>query len=486
MTSFIKKLRLFRRKTQILLVFVLLSACDGGALQLANGVGGTGITVGRLTAFGSMFVNGVKFNTDNATFVRDGVGSRSQGDFSTGEIVKINGTIDSNKTTGTATEVIFTDLLEGVVTKVATAKSLEVLGQKVRTDSLTVLHGFEKLSDLKLENVVEVSGFSINNEILASSIKLISERYVEGSSFELEGPISNLNRSAQTFSINNLTVGYSTTEFVGLDEGDINNDQYVTVSTKENINNGTLSALVVILSDEELEADTYYEIEGYVTRFTSASDFELDDYPVETNMYTTYSNGTAADISMDSHLIISGVVNSQNILVADKIKVLNADDEVLLEANIESINVEEQSVTLLGLTVDVDSFTLLSDETIEDSDASLDLTDFSIGDSVFVSGRSIDGSFFADRLSKIDTIPNSFMSGVASSIDRGSNEIVLSGIQVVTDGATLYFDQDLNEVSATVFFSRVEENTTALIVEGNSNGGTAFLATELQITVNEY
>ena len=138
MISFIKRLPLLRSKASIILVCILLNACGSDSLQLANGVGGTGISVGRLTGFGSMYVNGIKFNTDNATYIRDGVGSKSQDDFSTGEIVRINGTIDSNKITGTANEVIFTDLLEGVVTSVASGESLEVLGQKVTTNSLTV------------------------------------------------------------------------------------------------------------------------------------------------------------------------------------------------------------------------------------------------------------------------------------------------------------------------------------------------------------
>ena len=483
MFSLCKKLPVIRNKAQILLVLVLLSACDGGGLQLANGVGGTGITVGRLTGFGSMYVNGIKFNTDAATFIRDGVGSKSQGDFSTGEIVKINGTIDSNKITGTANEVIFTDLLEGVVTKVASGKTFEVLGQAIRTDNLTVLHGFNKLSDLKLDNVLEVSGFSINNEILASSLKLISEDYVAGSTLELEGLISNLNKSTQTFSINNINIDYSLAEFMGVNAMDISNEQYVIVSAEENINNGTLSAVLVTLNDDELEANADYEIEGFVTQFVSSTSFELDGFPIISSASTTYRNGAAADISMDSHLIITGTVNNQGDLVAQNINILNADTDVLLEATIESIDLPNQMIMLLGQTVNINSFTLISDEAVENNH-SIALADFSIGDSVYVSGREVEGDFLADRLSKISPISMSYLSGGASSIDRNLQELTLFGLQVMSDGSTVYFDKDFNEVTQAAFFDLIEENETLLTVEGSGVSG-GFSATTIGIVVEE-
>lgn len=480
MISLIKKIPSLRGKAPIILVCILLNACGSDSLQLANGIGGTGISVGRLTGFGSMYVNGVKFNTDNATFIRDGVGSKSQGDFSTGEIVRINGTIDSNKTTGTANEVIFTDLLEGVVTSVASGKSIEVLGQKVNTNSLTVLHGFNKLSDLKLDNVLEVSGFSVNNQILASSIKLISETYVTGSSLELEGFISNLDSSAQTFSINNISIDYSMADFMGVNSAALANDQYVTVSAEENINNGTLSALLITLNDDELEEDIYYEIEGFVTQFTSSSSFELDGVSVLTSPSTTYINGAAADISSDSHLIITGSVNAQNVLFAESIKILNVEDEVLLEANIESIDLQNQTISVLGQSVRIDSFTLISDETVEDN-YSIALADFLVGDSVFVSGRNVEGVFLADRLSLISAITSSYLSGTASAIDRNLSELTLFGVQVMSDSTTVYFDADFNELSKSAFFNQIVENETLLGIEGNVTGGNSLFALSMSI-----
>jgi len=254
----------------------------------------------------------------------------------------------------------------------------------------------------------------------------------------------------------------------------------VTVSAEENINNGTLSALQITLNDDELEENIYYEIEGFVSQFTSSSSFELDGVSVLTSPSTTYINGAAADISNDSHLIITGSVNAQNVLFAESIKILNVEDEVLLEANIESIDLQNQTISVLGQSVRIDSFTLISDETVEDN-YSIALADFLVGDSVFVSGRNVEGVFLADRLSLISAITSSYLSGTASEIDRNLSELTLFGVQVMSDSTTVYFDADFNELSKSAFFNQIVENETLLGIEGNVTGGNSLFALSMSI-----
>ena len=59
---------------------VAISACGGGgggSSSQSAGIGGTGITArgyvqGEVTGFGSIFVNGKKFNIDSSNFIVDG------------------------------------------------------------------------------------------------------------------------------------------------------------------------------------------------------------------------------------------------------------------------------------------------------------------------------------------------------------------------------------------------------------------------------
>ena len=52
---------------------------NGGSTQVA-GIGGTGISQGEVTGFGSIFVNDNEFNTDTSEFVVDGMAGAGQDD----------------------------------------------------------------------------------------------------------------------------------------------------------------------------------------------------------------------------------------------------------------------------------------------------------------------------------------------------------------------------------------------------------------------
>ena len=57
----------------VVAVTLLLSACVDTTLVAEGGMTGTGISAGRITGFGSIYVNGVYYNVDKAAFYRNGV-----------------------------------------------------------------------------------------------------------------------------------------------------------------------------------------------------------------------------------------------------------------------------------------------------------------------------------------------------------------------------------------------------------------------------
>ncbi|MGI9304969.1 MAG: DUF5666 domain-containing protein, partial [Gammaproteobacteria bacterium] len=63
-----------KRFTWLLAPLLLAAAgCGGGGSspQQQSNAGGSGISSGAITGFGSVFVNGVRFNTDGAVIMRD-------------------------------------------------------------------------------------------------------------------------------------------------------------------------------------------------------------------------------------------------------------------------------------------------------------------------------------------------------------------------------------------------------------------------------
>lgn len=164
------------QRTWLLISTFWLASCGGGGgggfspapapadpPPDTSGIDRGGVSQGVITGFGSIFVNGTRFDTSAALFtVDDSPGAES--DLAVGKVVTVIGSIDDDGLNGTATEVIFDDQVEGPIDSVdAATATLVVLGQTVRVDSETVFddsivpNGIEGLS---AGEVVEVSGFN--------------------------------------------------------------------------------------------------------------------------------------------------------------------------------------------------------------------------------------------------------------------------------------------------------------------------------------
>src|SRR2546430_13743338 len=95
-----------REFTTIVAAAILLLASCGGPTQL-GGIQGSGspvVAYGPIAGFGSIFVNGVEYATSNAQIrIDDQPGTESQ--LLVGQVVTVVGSVNSDGTTGTATQV---------------------------------------------------------------------------------------------------------------------------------------------------------------------------------------------------------------------------------------------------------------------------------------------------------------------------------------------------------------------------------------------
>src|SRR5438105_15560501 len=86
-------------------IALLLASCGGG--QLTAGIEGSGApvtTVGSITGFGSIFVNGVEYATAGAQIGIDGPpGTEEQ--LSVGDVVTVAGTVHADGKSGSASQV---------------------------------------------------------------------------------------------------------------------------------------------------------------------------------------------------------------------------------------------------------------------------------------------------------------------------------------------------------------------------------------------
>src|SRR5690606_26449430 len=142
--------RFLMNYSKSLLVFALAVATSGcgdtgGDSALADGgIRGTGSSVGPVSGFGSVFVNGTRFEFDGTVVSNDGITSEEQ--LELGMILRIDGQWQGNGE-GAAETVEYDDTLRGpmmvespwdLATKTA---GVSILGRQVRIDSQTVLKG---------------------------------------------------------------------------------------------------------------------------------------------------------------------------------------------------------------------------------------------------------------------------------------------------------------------------------------------------------
>ncbi|NIS76827.1 MAG: hypothetical protein GTO00_04225, partial [Deltaproteobacteria bacterium] len=125
-----------------LMAALALFSCGGGGVDMAGGgIGGTGKSVGAITAKGSIFVNGVEFDTGNAEITLDDT-TLPVGDDSSlqiGMVAKVKGIFNDDGMTGEAEKIEVENEVQGTIAQILSADSFTVNGQEVITDGKTIL-----------------------------------------------------------------------------------------------------------------------------------------------------------------------------------------------------------------------------------------------------------------------------------------------------------------------------------------------------------
>ena len=151
------------------------------------------------------------------------------------------------------------------------------------------------------------------------------------------------------------------------------------------------------------------EVEGFVSDFVSIASFKVSGVRVNA-AGATFEDGTAANLANNVKVEAEGSFDANGVLVADKVefKAGSSGDAVdaRLTADVDSVNVANSRLVVLGVTITVDSSTLLEDKSSVDDGAPFSLASLSAGDYVEVRGvAGTDGVVRALRLEREDADP---------------------------------------------------------------------------------
>jgi hypothetical protein len=351
-----------------------ITACGGGGG--GGGGGSTGTTsslgaasVGVITGFGSVFVNGVEYDTSGSDIHRDGE-QASESDLAVGMVVKVRGSDDG--VNGVAVSIEADDEIEGIVlanniAPGASSGTLDIMGQTVTVDADLIFEskvaGINSIDEVTADTIVEVSGFSDGNgnviatriEVKASDLASYLIEHTEG--IEVKGRISALDTGAMTLMLGNMTVDYSGAM---LDvDGSLADALYVEVKSVAGIDsNGNLVASKVELENDgeaghQGEQDEDFEIRGVIATGFDGIAFTLDGTRIIVDSNTELDDISPSDLTPGTEVEVEGRFDANGDLAADEISMEDeADAEISgTIASVTGSGVNTGTITLLDNTV---------------------------------------------------------------------------------------------------------------------------------------
>ena len=461
---------------------VFLASCGGGGTPVA-GIDRGGppapaaiVSKGTITGFGSIVVNGIRYETDGATFDVDG-NPGTQADLRIGQVVVVQGTIADDNSSATASSVAFNDLVEGPITGIVTATgTITVLGQVVTIDADTSFDDNinpPSIEGLAVTDIVEVSGFYLSDgSISATRI----EKKLPGGEFEVTGIVSNA--GADTFQINNLLVDYSAAQVRNFPGGAPEDGQLVEAKGDEFGGELVASEVEFKLGDLPGGAGDRAEVEGSITDFTSSSAFEVEGIPVTTNGGTSYVNGEAPDLALNRKIEVEGSIGTDGALAASGIE-FKLSNFIRVEGLVEVRNGTQ--LTILGITIDTNALTRFEDKSSLD-DRDFNVNDVNVGDYIEMRGydedpASIPPMVVATLVEREDFRGEIAVRGFVDLDSLNDPQFSILGVTIQTDTGTQFRDAGGQSIPAADFFSSAEGR----LVEAKgspANGGIA--ATEVQ------
>jgi hypothetical protein len=460
---------------------VLVVACGGGG---GGGGGGTGVgatrSLGEITKLGSIFVNGVEFHTTGTPVVMDGQTVADDHGLHVGMVVEVEGTINDDRVTGTATKVTFDDTLQGIAqTKDTAAGSITVMGKKVLVDDLTKIEdtagAAKTLADVAASTTeVQVSGaLDDNGNLHATNLQLKTEGVSEAT-----GEISAVTGSGFTLAGIPVTSTGVTIKPAGatLADGKL-------VEVKGTFAAGAFTATSIEVKNVA-ENEGNFEFEGFVISGDSGS-FVLQGshlaqtMTVSTTSSTTFIGGNKTDLVAGTKVEVDGnLVNGA--LTATKVQ-FKENFRIEITAGAQLAGTPGIELRFLpGITVLTDANTRITGNLTNVIDnADLKIRGRLSGDGTKVIATRLDIN--NPRSSNIDRV---VLRGPVKTIAADKTSFTVLGVTVPVTGVTFRPNDDSGNdstqtVSSTDFFANLKEGTVVKIK--GTLSATGFAATEIEL-----
>lgn len=297
---------------------LLAAACGGGAdtpVTPSDGERASAYAEGSIDGFGSVIVNGVRFNDDSASVEGEDGERAGRADLRLGMMVEVEADrLDRNSATGRALRIRFGAHIVGPVQAVDLANSrLTVLGQPVNVGERTVFgETLGSLDAIQVGDVVAVFGqMQGSDSYLATRIQSATG----AATYRLRGMLDTLDSAALTFTINGATISYAPLASGSAVAGE-DFRRCVQLRLETAAVAGIWQATGMRPCPRKMADGATATLRGMVTSFTSTSAFEVNGIAVDASN-ASFPDGSAG-LRLGVAVEVEGTVRSGTV-VASKV-----------------------------------------------------------------------------------------------------------------------------------------------------------------------
>jgi hypothetical protein len=447
-----------------------------GLISCGVGQDGTGLvpdaqTTGVVTGFGSVIVDGIRYDVDRADIRLDGASGARATDLRVGMVVTVTGALAADGASGTATEVRHDTLLDGPIEAVVGAQELRVLGQRVLADDTTVVAGASEFAALRAGDRVRLSGLRApDGSLLATWV----QRETVAAAPRLTGFVTAVGTG--TVRVSGVLVDISAARLVGVTQGTLAAGQLVRLTLQAPPSGAAAVATELALIDLRLPDSVFKrQIQGIVDGWNAqAGRLVLGGQSVLIDARTQFIDGSANDLAVGLRIEVSGRLEAGRELRAERLRIRRAPLAAYGRGAVDSVDLAGRSFRLFaapGVEVRLRAGTLFDDTSTE---GPLSLARLQPGDQVLVFGRDGGTHIDADLVRRLPPrVPGAGIGGAVSEI--AGTRLTILGMAVTTNALTTYFDAQDRPMTQAEFYTALRTGDLVRAEGAHVNGAISAL-----------